>query len=50
MRSGHAWVTMNGNNRVYDVIFAEAKSFSKNYDASVSDYRRSQPRMTYVGG
>ena len=48
--SGHAWVTMEGNNRVYDVIFAEAKSFSGNYDAAVSDYRKYQPRMTYVGG
>ncbi len=47
---GHAWVTMEGNNRVYDVIFAKAKGFSANYDASVSDYRKYQPRMTYVGG
>lgn len=47
---GHAWVTMEGNNRVYDVIFAEAKSFSANYDAAVTDYRKYQPRMTYVGG
>ena len=49
-KAGHAWVTMEGNNRVYDVIFAEAKSFNENYDASVSDYRKYQPRMTYVGG
>ncbi len=48
--SGHAWVTMEGNNRVYDVIFAEAKSFSANYDCAVSDYRRNPPRKTYIGG
>ncbi len=49
-KGGHAWVTMNGNNRVYDVIFAEAKSFSKNYDADCGDYRAYAPRKTYIGG
>ena len=47
---GHAWVSMEGNNRVYDVIFAEANGFSINYDADVDDYRATPPRMTYVGG
>ena len=47
---GHAWVTMEGNNNVYDVIFAKAKSFSKNYDYPTSDYRRYAPRKTYIGG
>ena len=49
-RGGHAWVVMEGNNRVYDVIFAKAKSFSKNYDYATSDYRRNAPRKTYIGG
>ncbi len=48
--SGHAWVVMEGSYNVYDVIFAEAKSFSGNYNAAVSDYRAWPPRMTYVGG
>lgn len=48
--SGHAWVTMEGNNRVYDVVFAKAKGYSINYDAAVSDYRNWPPRKTYVGG
>lgn len=48
--SGHAWVVMEGSYNVYDVIFAEAKSFSGNYNAAVSDYRAYPPRMTYVGG
>lgn len=47
---GHAWVTMEGNNRVYDVIFAKARGFENNYDANVPDYRRGAPRRTYVGG
>ncbi len=47
---GHAWVTMEGNNNVYDVIFAKAKSFSKNYNYATSDYRRYAPRKTYIGG
>ena len=47
---GHAWVIMDGNNRVYDVVFAKSKGFSKNYDAAVSDYRKTPPRKTYIGG
>ncbi len=47
---GHAWVTMEGNNRVYDVVFAKSKSFNKNYDAVASDYRRTPPRKSYIGG
>ena len=47
---GHAWVTMEGNNNVYDVIFAKAKSFSKNYNYATSDYRKYAPRKTYIGG
>lgn len=47
---GHAWVSMEGSNNVYDVIFAEANGFDINYNASVSDYRSTPPRMTYVGG
>ncbi len=47
---GHAWVTMEGNNNVYDIVFAKAKSFSKNYDYATSDYRRYAPRKTYIGG
>lgn len=47
---GHAWVTMDGNNRVYDVVFAKSKSFNKNYDAVASDYRNTPPRKTYIGG
>ncbi len=47
---GHAWVTMEGNNRVYDIIFAKSKGFDSNYDASVSDYRAYAPRKTYIGG
>lgn len=47
---GHAWVTMEGNNKVYDVIFAKSKSFSANYNAYVKDYRRNPPRKSYIGG
>ena len=47
---GHAWVIMEGNNRVYDVIFAKSKSFNANYDSAVSDYRKYAPRKTYIGG
>lgn len=47
---GHAWVIMEGNNRVYDVIFAKSKSFDANYDSNVSDYRKYVPRKTYIGG
>lgn len=47
---GHAWVTMEGNNRVYDVVFAKSKSFNKNYDAVAGDYRRTPPRKSYIGG
>ena len=47
---GHAWVTMEGNNNVYDIVFAKAKSFSKNYNYPTSDYRRCAPRKTYIGG
>ena len=47
---GHAWVIMEGNNRVYDVIFAKSKSFDANYDSDVNDYRKYVPRKTYIGG
>lgn len=47
---GHAWVTMEGNNRVYDVVFAKSKGFNSNYDAVAGDYRRTPPRKTYIGG
>ncbi len=47
---GHAWVIMEGNNRVYDVIFAKSKSFDANYDSEVNDYRKYVPRKTYIGG
>lgn len=49
-KGSHAWVTMEGTNRVYDIIFAKSKSFSGNYNAGVSDYRSRPPRKTYVGG
>lgn len=49
-QQGHAWTTMEGNNNVYDVVFAESKGFDSNYNAAVSDYRRNPPRKTYVGG
>ncbi len=48
--AGHAWVTMEGNNNVYDVVFAKAKGFEENYNCAVSDYRRFAPRKTYIGG
>lgn len=35
--SEHAWLTIG--DRIYDPVFAEAKSFSKNYDAVPTDYR-----------
>lgn len=47
---GHAWVTMEGNNRVYDIIFAKSKGFNSNYDANANDYRSRAPRKTYIGG
>lgn len=47
---GHAWVIMEGNNRVYDIIFAKSKSFDANYDSDVNDYRKFVPRKTYIGG
>ena len=47
---GHAWVAMEGTRRVYDVIFAEAYGYSKNYDVVPDDYRSYHPRETYVGG
>ena len=48
--SGHAWVTMEGNNNVYDVVFAKAKGYNINYNYQTSDYRNWPPRKTYVGG
>ena len=48
--SGHAWVTMEGNNNVYDVVFAKAKGYNINYNYKTSDYRNWPPRKTYVGG
>ena len=48
--SGHAWVTMEGNNNVYDVVFAKAKGYHINYNYHTSDYRNWPPRKTYVGG
>ncbi|MBQ6118195.1 MAG: hypothetical protein IJK98_03090 [Clostridia bacterium] len=48
--SGHAWVTMEGNNNVYDVVFAKAKGYNINYNYHTSDYRNWPPRKTYVGG
>ena len=48
--SGHAWVSMEGNNRVYDVVFAKAKGYEINYNYQTSDYRNWPPRKTYVGG
>ena len=48
--SGHAWVTMEGNNNVYDVVFAKAKGYNINYKYHTSDYRNWPPRKTYVGG
>lgn len=35
--TAHAWVDIDG--RLYDPLFAEAKSFRKNYDADYTDYR-----------
>ncbi|MBR1740464.1 MAG: hypothetical protein IJ733_01085 [Lachnospiraceae bacterium] len=35
--TGHAWVDIGG--RLYDPLFAEARSFAKNYNARYSDYR-----------
>lgn len=35
--TGHAWVMMGG--RIYDSVFAEAKSFDRNYNAVPWDYR-----------
>ena len=35
--TGHAWTDIDG--RMYDPLFAEAKSFKKNYNAPYSDYR-----------
>ena len=48
--AGHAWVIMDGSNRVYDIIFAKSKGIKDNYNASVSDYRSKPPRKTYIGG
>ena len=39
----HAWVDIGG--RLYDPLFAEAKSFSKNYNSKYWDYRK---RPAYV--
>ncbi|MBR1865224.1 MAG: hypothetical protein IJ801_01815 [Lachnospiraceae bacterium] len=36
--TGHAWVDIDG--RLYDPLFAEARSFSKNYNAAYTDYRK----------
>ena len=53
---GHAWVTMEGNNRVYDVVFAKAtgkfRGYDYNYDNKVGsdDYRRFPCHETYIGG
>lgn len=35
--TSHAWVELNG--RLYDPLFAEAKSFNDNYNAPFNDYR-----------
>ena len=35
--TGHAWVDIDG--KLYDPLFAEAKSFESNYNASYTDYR-----------
>lgn len=35
--TGHAWVDIRG--RLYDPLFAEARSFSKNYNSGYCDYR-----------
>lgn len=35
--TGHAWVDIGG--RLYDPLFAEARSFSKNYNSGYWDYR-----------
>ncbi len=34
---GHTWVDIDG--RLYDPLFAEARSFSENYNAAYTDYR-----------
>lgn len=34
----HAWVDIDG--RLYDPLFAEARSFQKNYNAAYTDYRK----------
>lgn len=48
--AGHAWTTMEGNNNVYDVVFAKSDGYEMNYDADVSDYRKYPGRKTYIGG
>lgn len=35
--TGHAWVDIDG--KLYDPLFAEARSFKDNYNAKYSDYR-----------
>ncbi len=36
--TGHAWVDIGG--RLYDPLFAEARSFKDNYNAKYTDYRK----------
>ena len=45
--TGHAWLMIG--DRLYDPVFAEAKSFSRNYNVIPYDYRKNPVGKRYIG-
>ncbi|MEE3333717.1 MAG: hypothetical protein VZR54_05495 [Ruminococcus sp.] len=45
--TSHAWASMGG--RIYDPLFAESKSFKKNYNAIPTDYRKNPSYKRLIG-